>query len=188
MKRRRRRRRTWLCSDKDCFKSRSSRRYLDNSNFCSSSSSLSSSLLNRWAARYYILSEQQDILRDYLTLLVEQQDISRHYITNNAWWAASHYRTLFDITCWAARHVETLFDIACCAASAAAAASSTTAGAQTETIRVSTTSSVAFPWPCSGPCACPEEGESPITNDDCTKLTMRLLLRGWIPIHLHPDQ
>ena len=72
----------------------------------------------------------------------------------------------------------TLFDIACYTAIATTAASSTPAGAQTETIRVSTTSSVAFPRPCSGPGACPEEGESPITNDYCAKMTMQLLLRG----------
>ena len=108
-----------------------------------------------------LLDEKQHIARHYLTLIDEQQDIVNHHLT-------------FDITCWTA--------------SAAAAASSTTSGSQTEAIRVSTTSSVAFPWPRSGPCACPEEGECSITNDDCTKLTMQLLLRGWIPIHLHPDQ
>ena len=84
MKRRRRRGQTWLCSDKDCFKSRNSRRYLDNSNFCSSSSSLSSSLLSRWAARYYIFE-----------------------IT---WWEARHRKTKFDINCWGARHRKT-FDL-----------------------------------------------------------------------------
>ena len=86
MKRRRRRRQTWLCSDKDCFKSRS-RRYLDNSNFCSSSSSLSSSLLSRWALA------------------------ARYYIFEITWREARHCKTLFDINWWAARHCKTSFDI-----------------------------------------------------------------------------